>query len=188
MSKPWTIYGLHDPRTGAIRYVGFTTATPAKRLKGHISHALTDRRLPVHRWIAKLLRLGLFPFVSELEHGEGEWESRERWWIAHFRLINLDMLNVGDGGEFSVPDEARKRAGAKLKNRYFSPEHRARISAAKMGCKRPDVIIRNRTTQPALLRGKTLNLTDAERARRAEACRALKGLRWGRKTGEPTNG
>jgi hypothetical protein len=44
------IYGLFDPRTGELRYVG-KARDPQKRLKGHLA---ARRRTPVYDWIGAL--------------------------------------------------------------------------------------------------------------------------------------
>jgi hypothetical protein len=101
-----------------------------------------------------------------IESGNGpHWEQVERKWIAYFRTQCSDLLNLADGGGGSVPPESRARARQKLLGRTFTPEWRAKISAAKKGCKRPDNAERCRQ-MAARNKGKKMNLTPAERERR----------------------
>jgi hypothetical protein len=49
-----TIYGLVDPITNQVRYIGRTTQTAAKRLSLHLSEAKTGEHAPVYEWIRQL--------------------------------------------------------------------------------------------------------------------------------------
>lgn len=140
----WSIYGLVDPAAGSIRYVGYTSQIPEKRLKEHLYLARKkgDKRyrLPVFRWIRSLLAVGQLPEIRVLEIGAGDWKEAERRHIKVMRDAGHELTNVADGGlgPICVSKAARRRAGLKLKNRYFSPDHRRRISEAKRGRPRPD--------------------------------------------------
>ena len=50
-----TIYGLMDPNTHRVRYVGRTTQTPERRLQHHISQAKRGNVRPVYAWLRSLL-------------------------------------------------------------------------------------------------------------------------------------
>jgi hypothetical protein len=91
-----TIYGLVDPRTGVVRYVGKANDS-AKRLKTHIRDA-RRRNSPVHCWIRKLAGVGLTPEMRVLEAVEGDWREVERRLIAEYRAAGK-LLNVADGGD-----------------------------------------------------------------------------------------
>jgi hypothetical protein len=146
--RAWVIYALRDPRNGDTRYIGFTSRLrPRERLRHHIS-ASNNPRTPVHSWIKTLIAAGVKPEFIILETGFGPtWADRERAFIAEFRARGHRLLNLSEGGESpNVSPEARKRAGQKLRNRYFSPDHRRRISEAKKGSTRPDTGERNRRT------------------------------------------
>lgn len=171
----WTIYGLCDPRDGIIRYVGIT-CRPKQRLRDHIYRAQSrERNHPVQRWIRSIISDGSPPVMQYLLDGEGVDSGRdaERMTIAELKAEGFDLLNATAGGaDFcTVPAEARKRAGLKLKGRIFTSQHRERISKAKMGCKRPDVSERMRHSGE-WTRGKKLKLSDAERERRRKSGKA----------------
>lgn len=129
----WFIYGLAEPGSDTVRYVG-VTSDMLGRLRQHMSKAKTGGVLPVNAWIRSL---GIQPRMMLLEDGVGDdgWREAERRWVA----LTPNALNVSPGGgELAIPPESRARAGEKLKSRYFSQEHRARISAAKTGKPRAD--------------------------------------------------
>jgi hypothetical protein len=166
------IYALTDPTSGRLRYVGFTSQKPTKRLREHIyrSRKIGDPcyETPKSRWIRRLIVAGESPAIRILEITETNWQEAERRHIEMLRASGEHLLNVAEGGiGGKIPEESRRRAGLKLKNRYFSPEHRQRISAAKRGQPRPDsVAIAKRMAE--MNRGRKMSLTDAERDRRRQ--------------------
>lgn len=181
----WEIYVLKEPSSGRVRYVGFSK-NAQKRLKRHLQSALRQNlEYPICRWIRKLDFMNLIPSLEIIERGRGEWESREKFWIAYYREKELDLLNVQAGGGV-VPQESRERAAEKLKTRVFTIEHRQKISESKTGVPRPDAkavaeIGRNAAKNN---RGKKMDLSVTERQRRADRCRGLGGARWANVTPE----
>lgn len=102
-----TIYGLTDPRTGELRYVGKTTGDAQRRCQAHIRET---RKKPAtahnHRraWIRQLLTVGLRPSAVVLDQGvwsNDELNQREIYWIACYRDLGCPLTNAtfgGDGG------------------------------------------------------------------------------------------
>lgn len=165
------IYSLFDPADGRVRYIG-QTVNVKRRLARHVKDA-PHRNLPVYRWIMELIAVGRTPAMTVIEECAGdEANAREIFWIKYCRARMTDLLNLADGGQINIPAASRKQAGLKLKNRYFSPEHRRRISEAKMGCKRPDMAEVNRRNSYKRV-GKKLDLSPDERERRRQQARAL---------------
>jgi hypothetical protein len=171
--REWFIYGLCESGSHQVRYVGKTRNTHT-RLRHHLSRARKGSTCRVHQWMRSLDEL---PCLVVLERGFGDaWRDAERKWISALP----GLLNVTAGGDAaSVSDEARKRAGEKLKTRIFTPEHRALISTAKTGSKRPDNAARNRKVS-AGRRGRPLSISSEERERRRAAGKAASGklARW----------
>lgn len=102
------IYGLCDPDTGDLRYVG-KAKNSQKRFKQHIAERYTKR--PVYFWIRGLIADGKTPTLKILEVVEDcEWEMAERRLIAEYRKT-CKLLNLADGGAMpSQTKEQRKRA------------------------------------------------------------------------------
>ncbi len=116
------VYGLSDPRTGELRYVGKTT-WGRHRLRQHIAEARGGRHnTKKNAWLCHLLKVGLEPEIQVLETGDTEDAllAAEAFWIGSLRLAGADLLNHTDGGERGV-------SGPR------SAETRAKMSAAKKG-------------------------------------------------------
>ena len=108
------IYGLYDPETDALRYVGKAKDSQA-RLKRHISERNINR--PVCRWVGSLVNRGLLPVARVLETvPDAEWENAERRLIAHYRQ-SCELLNLADGGAMpsQTIEQRRKAARTSLK-------------------------------------------------------------------------
>lgn len=86
------IYGLGDPRTRRIHYVGRTTDL-TRRWKQHIYAAKAGRRSRKDDWIRELLALGLEPWPVTIEKVRRCWGSsdRERYWIEKLRQEDEDL-------------------------------------------------------------------------------------------------
>lgn len=125
------IYGLHDPDTGELRYVGKAN-NAAQRLKSHITNCHRVHT-PVTSWIAALLKAGKLPVMKVMEVvAKDEWEAAERRLIAQHRLT-AKLLNVADGG--AVPHQTRdqRRNAARAANESMSKRSKAwkQFQAAK---------------------------------------------------------
>lgn len=114
MSKICYIYGLVDPRTDEIRYVG-KSIDPWKRLKSHIKETSYKEKKNYHSkcWIKQLLNEGLEPNLVIIEEcNENNWQEREMFWIQHYGYNNLTNLTLGGEGH-KVP--------------YYRPQIKQRI-------------------------------------------------------------
>ena len=68
-----SIYGLHDPRTGELRYIGQTTVSLKERLWAHLSPSSRRKAYYSARWIDSLVRDGVKPEIRLLaEAGSNE--------------------------------------------------------------------------------------------------------------------
>lgn len=86
------IYGIVDPITSEIRYVGYTSKKPTRRLIGHLTE---EGKGDKAQWINDLLDDGLLPSVVTLQKAETEHEARliERWWIYQGQISRWPLLN-----------------------------------------------------------------------------------------------
>lgn len=131
--RRWYIYALKDPRTDAIRYVGYSINVP-RRVKGHVRDCNREQNYKA-RWIRSLVAKGLEPIVDILETGTGDWEAAERRWIKELRAAGCRLTNIVEGGGGAtglIPSAAhREKTRAALMGHSVSPETRAKMAAAK---------------------------------------------------------
>ena len=136
-----SIYGLVDPETGEMRYVG-KSKNPKARLGVHLCYARQGKCTHAFRWIKGLIDRGTTPGLVILENNITEEciDERERWWISEgikrgWRLTN--MTEGGDGGHPKYPETSQKLSQAN-KGKPKPPrseEHRRKLSEAIRGRK-----------------------------------------------------
>lgn len=139
-SRVEKIYALHDPRTDAVRYVGYTADTLSGRLQRHLREA-RDRTRNFHRvlWIRSLVAAGVEPTIALLEEvcSGADWREREMYWYKEMLRRGCDLTNTalpGNGGAIFLSPEARalwiRRQSEAKRGRPLSPEHAEKIRAA----------------------------------------------------------
>jgi hypothetical protein len=132
--KPTTIYGLYDPETDAIRYVGKTNQKLPKRL---VAHCQEKRKCHRTNWIQQLVRRGLRPIIEPIEtiFGEWPWQESEKWWIAEFKRLGANLTNNTSGGDGvpNLPAETRARMRLVWLGRKHSIESMEKMRRASTG-------------------------------------------------------
>ena len=91
------IYGLVDPDTEEVRYVG-QTENPKKRYRQHCG---PETRLKTKKaeWIRGLISRGLKPSMIILEEVvAGRVSDCEAKWIRHYRSIGRELVNADEWG------------------------------------------------------------------------------------------
>lgn len=149
-TKPTAIYWLFDARPDTISEIGWTcgvpfycgkTIRPTARFSGHKRIARqgdAKNQKSLYEFIAICgdhLRFN----IVEIVPADGDWIEAEKRWIRTLRSVNNFCLNASDGGAGSPgyvlrPEhiEAMRRHQTGKK---YPTEVRARMSAAKRGCK-----------------------------------------------------
>lgn len=130
------IYGLIDPRTGGIRYIG-KSCSGMKRVR---RHGRERGRTLRHRWLTQLQDLGLQHGVVILEtftRGE-DLALAERFWISQGQAMKWNLVNgtKGEGGGMlgrRHSAETRAKMSAASRGRPKSEEHRAALSRSITG-------------------------------------------------------
>lgn len=96
-----TIYGIKDPRTGRIGYVGRTGKTLPERLQQHVYNSKCGKSKR-SVWIRSILDAGCLPEIVELEQVTHENAiASESNWIGKLRSQNGGLTNKtrrGGGG------------------------------------------------------------------------------------------
>lgn len=129
--QPVYIYGLVDPETGEIRYIG-KSIRPAERLQNHMNELSNCHR---SHWLQSLKAPGLRADMVILERIDGEWpwQHSERHWIAYGRANGWPLTNNTDGGD-GVPGlsgPSKERMASTWKGRKHKPESIEKMLATK---------------------------------------------------------
>ena len=106
------IYGLHDPETGELRYVGKTSVALDARLRRHLCDRHTTHKV---NWIKSLLRKGLKPVIRAIEETtDGNWQVTEQRIIRECREKGYRLTNLDSGGRGGHIVEAEVREKMRL--------------------------------------------------------------------------
>src|SRR5271165_1208039 len=95
----YLIYGLADPTTDEIRYVG-KSCKGLERPAEHTNPGNLKRKSKKNSWIINLKRKGLKPKIIVLEEcSSGDvLNEREIFWIKQYRDNGAKLTNGTDGG------------------------------------------------------------------------------------------
>ncbi len=132
------IYGLRDPTSGEIRYVG-RSMSGLERPRAHFKENKKDTHK--HRWIQKLKTAGLMYSVDTLSvvTDPSDLNAEERGWIAIGLVEGWPLTNATFGGEGShgwhPSEETRRKISAAHQGRKATPAQRAAQSALQTGRK-----------------------------------------------------
>lgn len=130
-----TIYGLADPATEEIRYVGQTVRNPRGRLREHVRNAERPLKAKGQRRLRAWLRsLQEEPLLVVLEE-TGDLDEAECRWIAKLREEGSRLCNMTDGGvavRGLVGESKRKQEEGRLRatEKARDPEVRRRAGRA----------------------------------------------------------
>lgn len=148
MSKQIYIYGLYDPFTQELRYIGKTKMTLAKRVWHHIKEAKVSKK-NTHKlnWIRSVLNRGGEPIIHALRQTDAKnWREDESECISEALLSGVNLTNLTAGGDGLVDYHHSKETKKKIsdsnkkvgrippnwKGRKQSPEHiRKRVEARR---------------------------------------------------------
>ena len=152
------IYGLVDPFSGQIRYIGLST-TGLKRPRTHLFPCNWKYgRSYKERWVRGLFKRGAAPIIKIIQQWKvisfEELCNAETYWIGYFRGLGCRLTNITDGGEGTIgykfstksrlkmslakkgksPSEsARKNMALAQKGRKHSEETKSKIAASHKG-------------------------------------------------------
>lgn len=170
------VYALTDPRTGAHRYVGYSTygVVRPKRHR-HGGSLARDTNLHKVRWIREMASVGVTYSITVLEECANQAEAieAERRWIAHGRAHGWPLTNLTEGGEGlrGASESTRRKIGEHARRRMADPEFRERVIGARRGKPLPEEWRRN------------LSIAGRGKKRSPEVGRKISARQTGRKRG-----
>lgn len=113
----YRIYGLIDPITLKIRYIGVTTRQLNARLSQHI-HDAVKRNVQTHKgyWIRKLILKNKKPLIQLIEQSDKtNWARREKYWIKYYK----NLTNTQEGGKCVVLNRTSESKERSRKSKYI---------------------------------------------------------------------
>jgi group I intron endonuclease len=137
------IYGLQDPETKRVRYVGVSN-NPQRRFKAHLKPE-SAKFSHKDNWITSLKKRGLLPTLFIIQEvADDSWGLVEQQWIKHYRLNGEPLTNLANGGQgatgYHHTEEAKKRMSATRKGKphnhkgwIWTPESRKKLSLSSLG-------------------------------------------------------
>lgn len=128
------IYGLLDPITREIRYVG-KTVNLKRRIKEHLSPSETKSKSHKNEWIKSLARNGLKPAFRILQEVSiDDWQEAEKFHIKKAKSRGHRLTNTTEGGEgYDGSVEVSEKISNSLKGIVFSEERNRKISESLKG-------------------------------------------------------
>ena len=97
-NSKFIIYGLCDPRTKDVRYVG-KSCKGLSRPKEHFRSNSLLVKCPRSSWIISLKNIGLLPEIIIIDKcNKEELDYREIYWIKHLKNMGCKLTNLTDGG------------------------------------------------------------------------------------------
>lgn len=119
------IYGLIDPRTLLIRYVGLST-TGMRRPESRGRPSFQRDNEFTRAWLSELRSLGLRFDIAVLQYStKASVKSDEQWWITFGRMCEWPLTNLTGGGEGALkthPSTREKLSRLAKARVVFAPE------------------------------------------------------------------
>lgn len=117
------IYGLCDPLTQQLRYVGKSN-NPAARLREHTREKSLAVKTHKNHWVSSLVAAGLKPEIFVIEEiDRSSWQEAEQFWIAYFRYLGASLTNGTEGGEGDCGPEGRVKQASAMRGRKAVRSH-----------------------------------------------------------------
>lgn len=137
MKHKFLIYGLIDPFSQEIRYVG-KSVTGLSRPRCHWNQSELKTKTRKSAWVKSVLNRGAVPEILVLEDAFATHEDlteAEVYWIGVLRMIGANLTNATRGGDGCwgrvLSPETRRQIGRSQKGKTIPARTRARISEAR---------------------------------------------------------
>jgi hypothetical protein len=130
------IYGLMDPFSQQLRYVGKSVSGLA-RPKAHWNPSSLKERTKKAAWVKSVLAKQGIPEIVVLDEADSAFDliPLEMFWIRYFRSIGEKLTNMTDGGDGCTgrqhSEETKQQIGKSQIGKVIPPEHRRKIALAR---------------------------------------------------------
>lgn len=131
------VYGLFDPFTGELRYIG-KSSNGMYRPKQHLSKSFLSKKTHLYNWINKVIKNGGEPEIKILARcTKKNLADKEIELIAKAKSEGARLTNMTDGGEGAfgrkMSEEGRKRISLAHKGKKLPREHVEKLRKAQVG-------------------------------------------------------
>ncbi len=118
------IYGLCDPDTNELRYIGKSNS-PKKRILDHI-YSCNDSITHKNNWIKSLLKENKKPILKILDQVPIiDWQMWETFYIKKYREEGHNLTNHSDGGNGTTQHDYNTIEKMKLRHKLFPNYNRS---------------------------------------------------------------
>lgn len=127
------LYGLYDPLTGELRYIGNTTTSSTIRLKRHLEEARLCPNKRTHKlsWLRSLSTPPTVKTLAILCDKQEAYRVEQRY-IERLRFRGTRLVNANDGGLGSYgwrhTEDFKKKVGDRQRGKIVSTETRQKLS------------------------------------------------------------
>ena len=137
-ASQFLVYGLLDPITGCLRYIGKSTSGFFRPTQ-HFYRSNLKSNTHKNNWIKGVLNIGLKPkiiCIHEVDDGE-ILNQAEQFWIQYYISIGADLTNSTAGGNglygYSHKIESKQKTSLAIKHLWTTSEYRAKQLKSKNG-------------------------------------------------------
>jgi hypothetical protein len=165
VSRTRLIYGLVDPRSGALRYVGRSLSGLRRPRQHWQPRHVRAVRSHTANWVRELVALGLRPDVELLEIEPDDVVEAEQFYIAYFRSLGCRLTNHTKGGDGMIgyrhSEETKRKISEAKRGIRPSAEQLEKNRLAQFGRKHSDetrrkISLANSKPRPAARKPKSL--------------------------------
>ena len=172
-----TVYGLCDPATAELRYIGITVHRVSLRFAQHKHEALRGRdNSRKNNWFASVLRTGAEPSIFVIEEVDGNGFEDECFYIEYFRSLGCRLTNTAPGGEGrrgQLPEITKARIGAALRGKRQDPAFVARRTRNAKGRKHTEATLKKlrdfQSNRPPITSATKSKIANSMRGRKQSA-------------------
>jgi len=137
MNTVTNIYGLIDPRTKQVRYIGKSN-NPQRRYNEHLINAKDGKRNYIYSWIRLLFKKGKRPILIILQHYVPLklWRNAEKFWVQYYKDKGYKLTNLvpaGIGSDTTL--ELRERISKIGRKKWRDSKYRKMMIEAHTGRK-----------------------------------------------------
>lgn len=149
MTEHHIIYGLFDPITKNLHYIGYTS-NKEKRYNDHLYKKSGSKEKRI--WIAHLIKQGLHPIMEVIEEhlSPEDLPEAEIFWYEYLKMLGAELYNdshfIGGGSmkgrlhteETKIKLRIKRKGKTPMKGKHHSEKSKQKISEANVGRPSPN--------------------------------------------------